>query len=302
MTLRFDHAVIATRDLAGAIATYRQLGFVVEPGGRHTGKGTRNALVRFPSDYLELIAIDDRDEALAAGPSRVALVRYLERAAGGLSTFALRTSTSAELDALVGRWGAAGLATGAPNPAERVRPDGSVLRWRTAVPGGSSVRETWPFVIDWPDGALPGAPAGDLHPNGASGVVEVAVLGSGLDLFNWYDTFGLPPVGRPDDAGLGATRAVVRLPGCEIDLLVPTDGSPLAGRLHQEGPGPMQVAVLTRDLDALEDLLRARGLRTTPAWPTGVRIADPDPAVAPLVFLPAEAAPRADAPADGGLA
>ncbi|SRR6266566_4137266 len=63
MITRFDHTVIAVRDLDAAISTYQALGFDVSPGGRHTGLGTSNAIIRFGLDYLELLSVSDRVEA-----------------------------------------------------------------------------------------------------------------------------------------------------------------------------------------------------------------------------------------------
>ena len=47
MITRFDHAVIAVRDLDEAMRRYQALGFDVRPGGRHVGLGTHNTLIRF---------------------------------------------------------------------------------------------------------------------------------------------------------------------------------------------------------------------------------------------------------------
>ena len=56
MLTAIDHLVIAVPDLAAAIKTYRDLGFSVVPGGRHTGVGTDNALIVFrDASYLELV-------------------------------------------------------------------------------------------------------------------------------------------------------------------------------------------------------------------------------------------------------
>jgi catechol 2,3-dioxygenase-like lactoylglutathione lyase family enzyme len=258
MTLRFDHAVIAVRDLEAASQTYTQLGFSVEGGGRHTGKGTRNTLVRFPENYLELLAVDDRDEALAAGASRRDLVRYLDQHAAGLTTFALRTGAPDELDAFAARWRAAGFEVAGPNPAERRRPDGTILRWRTAVPGGSSVRRPWPFLIEWPDGALEGAPAPGSHPNGALGVAEIAVAVADDSVL---DRLGFE----------GST-----LPGHVRSAAIDVDGA-----------GPLQVGIRMRDLDEFEERLAQSGFATEPAWLAGLRLSAPPPEASMLVFLPA---------------
>ena len=57
---RLDHVVIAVRDLAGASADFRSLGFTVVRGGTHPGGWTHNALIAFSDgSYLELLAPTD---------------------------------------------------------------------------------------------------------------------------------------------------------------------------------------------------------------------------------------------------
>ena len=57
---RFDHIVVAVKDLKKAMATYRTgLGFTVVPGGEHPAAGTYNALVHFGIYYVELLAVHD---------------------------------------------------------------------------------------------------------------------------------------------------------------------------------------------------------------------------------------------------
>src|SRR3989442_5792477 len=83
MITRFDHAVIAVRDLDQALRLYRDvLGLDAHPGGRHTGLGTHNGIVRLGLDYLELLAVADRAEEEASGPTSAALVDYLTRREG----------------------------------------------------------------------------------------------------------------------------------------------------------------------------------------------------------------------------
>ena len=55
--LGLDHIVIAVADLDTAIADFRSLGFTVQPGGRHPGRTSHNALIVFADGaYFELIA------------------------------------------------------------------------------------------------------------------------------------------------------------------------------------------------------------------------------------------------------
>jgi len=67
-----DHVLIATADLDGAAATWRQLGFSLTPYGRHVGKSTGNYCIMFPDDYVELIGIVDD---AAPGSQHDALIR-----------------------------------------------------------------------------------------------------------------------------------------------------------------------------------------------------------------------------------
>ena len=52
-----DHTAILVRDLAGAEATYRRLGFKTTPIGRHNNTGTANHCVMFEDDFFELFGI-----------------------------------------------------------------------------------------------------------------------------------------------------------------------------------------------------------------------------------------------------
>lgn len=189
--LRFDHLVIAVRDLSATVTMFRdQLGFAVTPGGRHKGFGTHNAIVRFGLDYLELLAVEN--EALAVQSNRGTLVRYLRDHECGLVAFAL---ASDDLDGLATSFKQAGLEAVGPFPMRRQRPDGSVLTWRLLVPGGGSYCQTWPFFIQWDqaDSERLAVETAGPHSNAAcavSGVImDVKVLNSARAC---YDTLGLP--------------------------------------------------------------------------------------------------------------
>jgi len=80
---RFDHLVVAVRDLAAASEAYRRLGFDVQPGGRNPGRGTHNAIIRFGIDYIELLSIEDDALARDHAPSGGELRSYLETREGG---------------------------------------------------------------------------------------------------------------------------------------------------------------------------------------------------------------------------
>lgn len=52
-----DHALVVVPNLANAFERYRQLGFQVQPEGRHSKLGTANHVMIFERDYLELIGV-----------------------------------------------------------------------------------------------------------------------------------------------------------------------------------------------------------------------------------------------------
>jgi Glyoxalase-like domain len=146
MLLGIDHLVIAVHDVAAAERTLlAAVGLACTGGGRHEAMGTFNRLAFLGDTYLELIGVFDRDlvessTAFAVGNASLAL---LDSGREGLATFALAT------DALVdevARLRAAGSPIGSPVTGARVRPDGGVVRWRTAFPALGPERP--PFLIE----------------------------------------------------------------------------------------------------------------------------------------------------------
>jgi hypothetical protein len=242
---RFDHAVIAVEELEAAIEDYRALGFAVARGGRHTGRGTHNAIIRFGLDYLELIAIEDSQLARAAGGNVADLVGYLERTGGGLLGFALAAT---DLDDIAANWTSGLAAAGSPVEMERIRPDGGRLAWRLLIPGGSAWRKPWPFLIEWhtPERErLAGDTAGG-HANGVSRVEGVSVATSSVQkLMKLYaGDLGLNE-GR---AGGGARR--FELGSFNIEVFEPAAGSPAAESMAREGEGLFEIRLAATDAQA----------------------------------------------------
>ncbi|MEX2238607.1 MAG: VOC family protein [Dehalococcoidia bacterium] len=130
MITRFDHAVVAVRDLAEASARFRGLGFDVEPGGEHPGLGTHNALIRFGLDYIELIAVNDVEAARSRGLGTGVLVDLLERGEEGLVGFALATDG---IEAEAERVRRIVPGTVGPLAMNRRTPLGELLGWRLLI-------------------------------------------------------------------------------------------------------------------------------------------------------------------------
>jgi catechol 2,3-dioxygenase-like lactoylglutathione lyase family enzyme len=126
--------MIVVRDLERAAAIYGALGFRVIDGGRHTGMGTYNKIIRFGLDYLELLAVYSEQEA-AQFQSRRRIMEFLREREGAF-TYALAVR---------------GMPPDAPagEDRERKRPDGTVLRWRTGYQNLMGEQPLRPFLIEW---------------------------------------------------------------------------------------------------------------------------------------------------------
>jgi hypothetical protein len=183
VTLRLDHVVYAVRDLDAAAERFRrELGLDSVAGGRHPGWGTANRIVPFGDDYVELICATDATEA-----SRSAFGRsVLERSALGDGWLTLCAATD-ELDDVAARLGL-GVTDGA-----RERPDGSVLRWRSAGLEDER-REPWmPFFIEW--GVAPASHPGRAragHGVRPRGIAWVEAGGDAERLRSWLGGDELP--------------------------------------------------------------------------------------------------------------
>src|SRR3954466_15404007 len=72
--MRLDHVIYGTADLDVAQKRFEaELGLEVLPGGHHEGQGSHNRIVPLGGGYLELMAIDDPEEAAASEIGRVLL-------------------------------------------------------------------------------------------------------------------------------------------------------------------------------------------------------------------------------------
>ncbi|HEY3060549.1 MAG TPA: VOC family protein [Chloroflexota bacterium] len=202
MSLTLDHVILVVRTLDTAMpALQTALGVDVAHGGEHPGWGTHNAIARFGSSYLELIAVNDLDAARAR-PRGTRLLAALERGPGWLG-YALR---SADLETSVSEIRARGLAIGDPQPGRRMRPDGVELSWRTASFDDAMWGGLLPFLIQHS-----GSP-----PTPASGIsaVEVGVKDLAASIPTYTRLIGQEPERQQDSAAWpledGSTVRLVR--------------------------------------------------------------------------------------------
>ena len=155
MGIRFDHLVIAARDLAEGVAWLEaRLGVPMSGGGRHEAMGTHNRLLSLgPGRYIEMIAID----AAAIPPGRprwfdldAPATRQRLALGPALVTWVVRSDA---IEATIGA-----LAGGKPEILPMSR---GAYRWRIGVPPSGALAQagTAPTAIQWltdhPTVALP---------------------------------------------------------------------------------------------------------------------------------------------------
>jgi hypothetical protein len=246
-----DHLVIAVPDLVAAIKTYRDLGFTVTAGGRHTGVGTDNALIPFRDGaYLELVGFHEpRPDHRWWAP--------LQKG-GGLVDFCLQTDDFAGDAAVLRR---AGVQIGEPQARHRARPDGVEVRWTCALAQGAH-RGVAPFLIAEETGREERVPRAQPHANGATGVGRVIVAVDDLVTVRGWYARALGTAG--DDLAcpeLGAAGARFAIGPHTFEFLAPTGAGPIRAWLAARGPSPYAVTLVGAPRPVPLDLDRTWGAR-----------------------------------------
>ncbi len=236
MITGIDHVVILVEDLDTAIEQYEDLGFIVEPGGRHP-RFTHNALISVgDGSYIELIAFYEHEDA-----DQHRWYKYLA-SGGGLVDYAVGTSS---VESEIQRARERGVPYDGPHAGARQRPDGREIAWKTATPAGD---ETFglPFLIeDVTDRALrvPGG-AGLAHPNGVEYLQTLVVAVRDLEAATEKHRalFGTEP--RPlevSPSGHGAEGVSFKVGPHRVELHMPTMPGGLTDVLDARGDGPYEV-------------------------------------------------------------
>jgi hypothetical protein len=270
---RIDHLMICVADLQRAVETYRRLGFRVSPGGVHPGRGTHNAISMNGDDYLELLAIRDRAEYLAAaarasrpGPSLADFIA----AGGGLRFVVLRSD---DLEADLAAMRRRGVDVGDATEGSRRTEAGVELRWRVAVPGPGT-----PLPLLFLQHLTPAAerrrqvPAVGDHPNGVQRLdrVYVATADVRREAETYARVLGTPVPAVQRGTVIMAEMAVFDLGPTGLTVAQPCAPGPAADALARRGPGPFQMLYRTASMGAAARWMQdhgvpppARGVRNT---------------------------------------
>lgn len=139
-----DHLVYATPDLDRGVREIEDLlGIRATAGGRHPGRGTRNALLALgDGDYLEIIGPDP--DQPPPPPARWFGIDTLSS-----SRLVAWAAKSSDVDGLRDQALRQGIALGSVQAGRRRQPDGVELSWRFTDPGHVVADGVVPFFIDW---------------------------------------------------------------------------------------------------------------------------------------------------------
>jgi catechol 2,3-dioxygenase-like lactoylglutathione lyase family enzyme len=263
MLTRIDHVMICVPDLRQGIDAYTRIGFDIYPGGAHPGRGTENAIAFHEDDYLELLAVRDRAECLAAaarpgGPDG-GLVEYL--AGGGGFRYVILQSDDLEADvsAMRGR----GVDVSDALAGERRTPARQVLRWKTATLGP---RHPLPLVfiqhLTPVEERRRQVPRAGQHPNGVlrADRVYIAVPDVAAAARTYGQVLGMPAPSIQRGNVIKADMAVFDLGPTGLTLAQPAEPGPAAEALARRGPGPFQVLYRTRSMEAAGRHMAAHGV------------------------------------------
>jgi hypothetical protein len=207
--VQFDHLVHWVPSLDAAVRGYRDLGFKVQPGGRHSGSGTHNAAWRLDTRYIELIAVCDEPAARAGFGAGWPEIDATLRAGGGALAFGVLVD---DVAATVADLRSRGVRAGDPRAGSIRRTDGSTGVWHYA---GLQDRPRWaPFFINY--GLRVGQWAARFREQGfpkdpwALHGVTVQVRDPAASASWLGNVFAL------DAVHIGQDTVEVRLPGCAI--------------------------------------------------------------------------------------
>jgi len=266
MLTRIDHVMICVPDLRTGVDAYTRIGFDVRPGGEHTGRGTHNAIAFTEHDYLELLAVRDRDEYRAASPDG-GLIEFLATGGGFRYVAVQSDDLAADVRAMRER----GVEVSEVGDGSRRTPAGRELRWKSATLGARHALPIF-FIQHFTPLAERRGPQAGTHPNGAQRVdrVYIAVTDVAASAATYARVLGLPVPKVQRGAVIKADMAVFDLGPTGLTVAQPMEPGPAADALARRGPGPFQALYRTSSMEAAARWMAdhgvpppARGIRNT---------------------------------------
>ena len=257
-----DHLMICVPDLARGMEQYRRMGFNVQPGGVHPGKGTHNAIAFNDEDYLELLAIRDPAEERAAnggagswGPDLAGFIA----AGGGIRCVILQSDDlAADVAAMRGR----GVDVG--DAVEGRRAQGAQeFRWKAAMLGPKN-----PLPLFFIQHLTPMAerrkhtPGGGPHPNGVRFLERTYIVVRDLEaaVAIYAKVLGMSQPRMYKGTVIMSHMAVFQFGPAGLTIAHPYAPGPAADALERRGPGPFQALFRTTSMGAAARWMQEHGM------------------------------------------
>ena len=265
---RIDHVMVCVPDLDRGIEAYTRIGFSIHPGGVHAGMGTHNAIAFIGEDYLELLAIRDRNEYLRHSPFG-GLIDFLERG-GGLRYIVLQSD---DLAVDVAAMRARGVDVGDAIEGGRRTPAALELRWKAATLGAKNPLPIF-FIqhLTPPEQRRTQVPGAGRHPNGVVRIDRAYIAVNDIRAMSglYCQVLGMPMPRLERGTVINADMAVFNLGNTGLTLAQPAGPGPAADALARSGPGPFQILYRTSSMNAAANWMAghgvpppARGIRNT---------------------------------------
>lgn len=263
MFTRVDHVMICVPDLQQGIDQYTKLGFNIYPGGVHTGKGTHNAIAFHQDDYLELLAINNLAEHVAAsaapGSPDTRLQSFLA-AGGGLRYIILQSD---DLTADVAAMRSRGVDVSDAIEGGRRTPGGMELRWKGAVLGAAN-----PLPIFFIQHLTPieqrrtQVPVAGNHPNGVYTLERAYIVtrDAEADAQVYARVLGVPAPPLQRGTVIMANMAVFNFGPTGLGIAQPYADGPAQDALDRRGPGPFQALYRTTSMGAAARWMQEHGM------------------------------------------
>ena len=262
MFTQIDHLMICVPDLERGVAQYRKMGFNVQQGGVHPGKGTHNAIAFNDPDYLELLAIRDPAEERAAEAAAGSWGRDLSGyiAAGGGIRFVILQSDDLEADVRAMR----GRGVDVSDVAEGRRKQGDTeFRWKVANLGPGN-----PLPLFFIQHLTPMAerrkhtPGAGPHPNGVRFLERTYIVVEDLEasVAMYSKVLGVSEPRMYKGTVIMSHMAVFQFGQAGLTVAHPYAPGPAMASLETRGPGPFQALYRTTSMGAAARWMQQEGL------------------------------------------
>jgi len=262
MLTSIDHLMICVPDLARGTETYRRLGFNVQPGGVHPGKGTHNAIMLNDPDYLELLAIHEpaEDRAAEAQAGRFRRERAAFIAAGGGIRYVVLQSDDLAADVAAMR--ARGVDVSDVLDGGRQQ-RGQHFRWKWAMLGPDD-----PLPLFFIQHLTPMAerrrhtPGAGPHPNGVRFLERVYIVVQDLEasVVAYARVLGTDAPRMYKGTVIMSHMAVFQFGPAGLTIAHPYAPGPASDALERRGPGPFQALFRTTSMGAAARWMQEHGM------------------------------------------